>query len=75
MEINTVVLEDNIRYFILKEIENEENRYVYLVNVDDAEDFCIRKIKEENGKEFLVGLDSEAEFEKLVLIFAKEING
>lgn len=73
-EINTVVLEDNIRYAILKEIEKDGNTYVYLVNVEDAEDFCIRKVVIENGNKFLVGLDSDEEFELVLLNFAKEMN-
>lgn len=73
-EINTVVLEDNIRYAILKEIEKDGNTYVYLVNVEDAEDFCIRKVVIENDNKFLVGLDSDEEFELVLLNFAKEMN-
>ena len=73
-EINTVVLEDNIRYAILKEIEKDGNTYVYLTNMEDAEDFCIRKVNIEDGKRYLVGLDSDEEFELVLLSFAKEMN-
>jgi len=73
-EINTIVLEDNIRYAILKEIEKDGNTYVYLTNVEDAEDFCIRKVVIENDNKFLVGLDSDEEFELVLLSFAKEMN-
>ena len=74
MEINTVVLEDNIRYAVIKELEKDGNTYVYLVNMEDPEDFCIRKVKIENEKKYLAGLDSDEEFELVMLIFAKELN-
>jgi len=74
MEINTVVLEDNIRYAVIKELEKDGNTYVYLVNMEDPEDFCIRKVKIENEKKYLAGLDSDEEFELVMLSFAKELN-
>jgi len=74
MEINTVVLEDNIRYAVIKELEKDGNTYVSLVNMEDPEDFCIRKVKIENEKKYLAGLDSDEEFELVMLSFAKELN-
>jgi len=74
MEINTVVLEDNIRYAVIKELEKDGNTYVYLVNMEDPEDFCIRKVKIKNEKKYLAGLDSDEEFELVMLSFAKELN-
>ena len=39
MEKETIVLEDGIEYIITDTINN----YVYLNNINDPEDFCIRK--------------------------------
>ena len=42
--------------------------------MEDPEDFCIRKVKIENEKKYLTGLDSDEEFELVMLSFAKELN-
>ena len=73
MEFNSIILEDNIRYLIIKEIENDGNKYIYLTNENDPEDFCIRKTIIKNNDEFLIGLSSKDEFDKALLLFSKEI--
>ena len=72
-EIDTVVLENDINYLILKEIDNNGSKYVYLSNENDPEDFCIRKSIIENDEEFLIGLSSKEEFDKALLLFSKEM--
>lgn len=64
-EVKTIVLEDNIEYIVIGEIEN----YVYLVNSTDEEDMCIRKEIDDE----LVGLDNEEEFMRAINLF-KDIN-
>lgn len=66
--IQTVTLEDGIEYIILDEIES----FMYLANIDDETDFCIRKIKTEQGQEILVGLDSDEEFDNALKLYYKK---
>lgn len=58
---------DGIDYAILKEFEIKGTAYVHLVNVNDPLDFMFRKVLIEDGEEYLVGLDSDQEFD---LVFA-----
>ncbi len=64
-------LEDNIKYFITKEIQCENTVYVYLTNINDVNDFCIRKTDEK--KEYLNPLDNEEEFKKALELFDNSI--
>lgn len=72
MNIKCVKLEDGIEYMILDEIDSDVNTYVYLTNIDDEEDFCIRKVDNKRNSELLVGLDSNEEFDKALLLFTKK---
>ena len=40
-------LEDGKQYAIIDEITENNNTYVYLSNISDETDFCIRKVKDE----------------------------
>ena len=64
-EKEIVFLENNSRYIILDEI----NDYVYLSNVDDNNDFCIRKNIIINNEEMLEGLEDEDEVKKAMMLF------
>ena len=65
-------LEDGINYYITKEIKKDDNIYIYLTNVKDVTDFCIRKTDE--SKEVLKTLDNELEFEEALKLFVNFIN-
>ena len=69
---NIITLEDGIEYAVIAEITYNEQKYVYLTNINDYTDFCIRKVISENEQEFLVGLDDDKEFDLAVTLFAKE---
>lgn len=73
-EITTVVLENGLEYLIIDEIldNNNNNNYVYLTNVNDEEDFCIRKYIIENDNEIYVGLDNDDEFDQALQLYAKK---
>lgn len=71
-EITTVVLENGLEYLIIDEIQDNNNNYVYLTNVNDEEDFCIRKYIIENDNEIYVGLDNDAEFDQALQLYAKK---
>ena len=69
MSYEIVKLEDGINYLILNEQVIDNVKYLYLVNVNDEDDFAIRK---EDGED-LVGL-TEEEFDKVIKYIIKEIN-
>ena len=72
MNIKSIKLEDGIEYMVLDEIDLDNNTYVYLTNVDDEEDFCIRKVDNTKNDSMLVGLDNDNEFDKALLLFSKK---
>ena len=59
---------DGIEYTVLEKVDN----YVYLANVKDEEDVCIRKEIDEDGKKYLVGLDDEQEVYKALELFKQK---
>jgi len=69
--IDVITLEDGIEYAVIEEIVHGNNKYVYLTNINDHEDFCIRKVIVEEAEEFLVGLEDDAEFDLALMLFAK----
>lgn len=56
----------NKEYYILDEISN----YVYLANLSDDNDLCIRKNAVINDKAMLVSLSDKAEVDNALKIFA-----
>ncbi len=70
-EYNVVVLENGIEYAEVEKIKHNENTYLFLVNLKNDDDFCIRKLIKENGKDMLVGLDGKAEFDEILRIFLR----
>lgn len=71
--METVVLEDNITYAIVKELEINDILYSLLANVNDPTDICFRKNINENNEEYLVGLDDENELKLVMMHFSKDI--
>lgn len=69
--INVITLEDDIEYAIIEEIIHDDKKYVFLTNVNDYEDFCIRKVIIDGNEQFLVGLDDDVEFDLALMLFAK----
>ncbi|MBQ9011047.1 MAG: hypothetical protein IJ093_00145 [Bacilli bacterium] len=67
--IKIVTLDNNLDYSILDEISLNSDTYVYLANIEDETDFCIRKVKIEAGEKFLVGLDNDQEFDKALNLY------
>ena len=69
VEVEYVTLEDGNDYFVVDIIDH----YVYLKKEDDDKTFEIREVvKEDNGEEFFVELDSQEEYEKALLLFTKK---
>lgn len=70
--VNVITLEDGIEYAIIDEIKADTIKYVYLSNINDDEDICIRKVIVENNEEILIGLDNDSELELALMLFAKK---
>ena len=54
---------DGQDYIVAKRIEIAGNIYLYLVNENDVLDFIIQKVIIEDGEEYIIGLDSDKEFD------------
>ena len=66
--MKTYILEDDEEYVAVEEIPNNEVTYLYLANLKDEKDICVRKeIKDE-----ILPLDSEEEFNKAMLLFSQK---
>ncbi len=70
MDLEFVMLENGKKYCIIKEFIYNNVKYLYLTNIEDINDFTIRK---EINDEF-VGLDNEEEFNKIVDILINKID-
>lgn len=70
-ELETIELEGK-EYIIRSEIILQGSKYIHLTSSSDPEDFCIRKIRINDGKEMLVGLDSEQEFNMALEAFSSK---
>lgn len=71
MNIETVDI-DGITYIEVDKIEVQENTFVYLVNINNNEDFCIRKLVSRDGKIYYDGLKDDKEFDLALMYFAKK---
>lgn len=71
-EYNVVTLDNGIEYTEIARLNNNNNTYVLLSNLDDSEDFCIKKLIKNNNIEQVIALDSVSEFDKLFALFTKE---
>lgn len=74
-ELDFVTLEDGNQYAIIDEITENNITYVYLSNISDETDFCIRKVKEEPKGKMLIGLKDDAEFDQALMYYANKNNG
>lgn len=66
-ELEILTIEDK-DYAVIERINNNNNTYVYVTNVDDETDFFVRK--EQNDT--LLALDNEEELNKALELFAKK---
>lgn len=69
---NSCVVLEGIKYQVVDKIKVETKEYVYLMNENDKNDICCRKEIEENGKTFLVGLDSDEEVNLTLKLFLEK---
>lgn len=72
-EINVNVTDiDGKEYIELDTVEVNGSKYVYLVSTNDDKDFLINKIVLDNGKEYYESLESNEEFQIVLLNFIKK---
>lgn len=71
-EYNVITLENGIEYTEIFRLDNEGNTYIVLSNLDNPEDFCIRKLIIKDGEDYIVGLENEEEFNKVFKIFGEK---
>lgn len=71
--METIVLDDNKEYMIIEQLEDSNNKYTLFSNIDNSENFCIRKIVNKDDKNYFVRLDNKKEAELITNKFAKLI--
>lgn len=71
-EYNIVTLEDNLEYAELETVLHNNNEYILLSELNNPENFCIRKIKIKNNEEYIVGLDSDEEFDTILKLLTEK---
>lgn len=60
-------------FIVIDEVDYNDNKYLYLMNLNDTTDFFIRKQKNDDT---IVGLDSDEEFANVMKLFTeKNIKG
>ena len=72
MEVEVTQINGKIYAEIVKE-EINGIMYVYLANVEDDYDFCIRKIVSDGEKQYYEGLTSEEEFNNVLVTLSKKV--
>ena len=70
-EYNVVML-DGVQYTEIDRLEHNNNTYVLLSNFENPKDFCIKKVTIEDGKEYIVGLETEEEFNDILRLIGKK---
>lgn len=71
-ECNVFTLENNIEYTEIERIEYNNNTYLILSDLENPENFCIRKLKIENNEEFIVGINTKEEFDTILNLFSNK---
>ena len=74
MDTRVIKLDNNLVYSIIYTVAINDDRYLFLVNVDDEKDIKIRKIVMRNSVEYLEYLEDNEEFEKVMLEFKSSFN-
>lgn len=67
-KLECTILENKKEYAILEKIKKEDQCYMYLFNVNNPKDFCIRKLVGKN----ICGLDSDEEFDEALLMLREK---
>ena len=75
MNVNIVTLEDGKDYMIIYALDNENGKYIFMAEENNPKNLNLRKvIKKDDGKEYLVKLANEEEFDEVMIAFSAEFN-
>lgn len=74
IEVNVIRLEDNVDYMIVSAITEKNNKYFLLAKEDSPKEILLRKVIVEDGKEYLVKLDNDDEFDEVMTLFSDKLN-
>lgn len=69
MEVDVIKLENNLEYAIFDTIQNGDNKYLFLGNLQDASDLKVRKVVKKEEREYLRKLDDKLELEEVMTLF------
>ena len=67
-------LENNEKYAVIDKIPTEDGNYIYLSNIKDPNDFCVRKEIKKEEKIYLIGLKDEEEVDRALNLFQEKQN-
>lgn len=71
MIIDTVIIDEK-EYYVVDKVKYNNQIYYYLVSLTDNKDILIRKYILRDGKEYLIGLENEEEFNKVLESYIRE---
>lgn len=70
-EVEVLILENDEKYYPLKEIRLNEILYYVLINVNNPKDICVRKEIDDNGETLISMLDDEEELKAVLSEYKK----
>ena len=72
VEVETVVLENEKEYAVIDTIIINSIKYIYLCSVEQTEEFCIRKLSQDEKE--ILGLETEEEYNTALKIYGEKHN-
>ena len=75
MNIDVIKLENGKEYGIIDTLTHNNSNYLVLANILDNNDFCVRKVIEKEGREVIIKLNNQNEFEEIMEMFYNKHRG
>ena len=69
MTLDYITLENNIDYAVVDTLIVNDNKYLFLANENDEQDFTVRKVVSKDNQEYIRKLDSNEEFDNIMDVF------
>ena len=73
IEYNLVTLDNGVEYTEICRLDNDGMVYILLSNLDNPNDFCIKRVINNDGNEYIEGLKDKEEFQKLFKLFTDKM--
>ena len=73
LDVKTAVLENDKEYYVIDSVVVDNITYKLFSNVDDEMDIKIRKIINENDELYITGIESDEEFNKVIIAFEEKL--